>query len=355
MSLPSLVGKAQTVLGPIDSAELGVTLSHEHLLFDGSPLFMEPAAASDRGKAHQPVDWDILSWLRYHPLENIDNLSLLDEDLAVRELMHFVAAGGRTVVEQSCIGLARDPEGLRRISRLTGLNIIMGTGFYYYHPGWVTPAILAKSIDEMAEEIVRDITEGVGITGVKAGLIGEVGATWPVHEFEERSIRAAVKAQKQTGAPINIHPGRHPEGPGGAVRILLDAGADMTRVAISHIDGRLRTHESRVELTKLGCYLEYDFFGYEGHYPIFPGSVPIDIPSDTERIHEICALADAGYLNQVLISHDVAYKTKLVSYGGWGYAHISNYVVPMMLKRGVSQELIDTLLIENPRRFFSFV
>ncbi len=354
MSRPSLVGKAQTVLGPVDGTELGVTLAHEHILMDGSALYMEPAGASDRKNALLPVDWDVLSWLRYHPLESIDNLRLLDEEMMTRELLHFKAAGGQTIVEQSNIGLGRDARALARISRRTGLNIIMGSGYYYYTAATVPSALLATSIDEMADEIIRDITEGVDGTGIRAGLIGEVGTSWPIHEFEKKSLLATVKAQKATGAPVSIHPGRHPQGPAAAVQVLVDAGADMSRVAISHIDGRVRSHTERVELARLGCYLEYDFFGYEGHYPIFPGSVPIDLPNDTTRIYEICELMDAGFLEQVLISHDVAYKTKLVTYGGWGYAHISNYVVPMMLKRGIRQEVIDTIMVENPRRFFSF-
>jgi phosphotriesterase-related protein len=88
---------------------------------------------------------------------------------------------------------------------------------------------------------------------------------------------------------------------------------------------------------------------------VFPGADPIDLPNDTTRIYEIRDLMEAGYLDRILISHDIVCKTKLVRYGGWGYAHISNYVAPMMLRRGLGREVIDTIMIENPRRFFSFV
>ena len=353
MSIPELVGKAQTVLGPIDGNDMGVTLAHEHVLMDGSALYAEPVASSEKGKALKPVDWDILSWLRYHPFENVDNARLLDEDLMAAEVMHFKAAGGSTIVDQGNNGLGRDPAALARISRTTGLNIIMGSGYYTVNS--LKPDVLSKSVDEIADEIVRDITEGVGTIGIKAGLIGEIGASWPIHDFEKKSLLATVKAQKATGAPINVHPGRHAEGPMAAARILDEAGADMTRVAFSHIDGRIRTHDGRVPLAKMGCYIEYDLFGYEGHFPIFPGMPPIDLPNDTTRIYELMALADEGYLKQLFVSHDIVVKTKLVAYGGWGYAHISNYVVPMMLKRGITQDIIDTILIENPRRFYTFV
>jgi len=353
MTIPWLVGKAQTVLGPIDGAELGITLAHEHILMDGSALYTEPSASSEKGKAFKPVDWDVLSWLRYHPFENIDNLRLLDEETMTREVMHFKAAGGRTIVDQGNNGLGRDVNALARISRITGLNVIVGSG--YYTANSLNPAIFSKSVDEIADEIVKDVIEGVGMTGIKAGVIGEVGTSWPIHDFEKKSLLAAVKAQQSTGAPINVHPGRHPLGPTTAARILVDAGADMTRVAFSHIDGRVRTHEGRLELARLGCYLEYDLFGYEGHFPVFAGSDPIDLPNDTTRIYEIRDLMEAGYLDQVLISHDLVCKTKLVRYGGWGYAHISNYVVPMMLKRGIGRDVIDTIMIGNPRRLMSFI
>ncbi|TFH36740.1 MAG: hypothetical protein E4G93_01595 [Dehalococcoidia bacterium] len=353
MSIPWLVGKAQTLLGPIAGTDLGVTLAHEHILMDGSALYTEPSASSDKGNALKPVDWDVLSWLRYHPFENADNMRLLDEDTMTREVMHFKAAGGRTIVDQGNNGLGRDVKALARISRVTGLNVIMGSG--YYTANSLNPAVFSKSVDQIADEIVADITVGVGDTGMKAGLIGEIGTSYPVHEFEKKSLLAAVKAQKATGAPLNVHPGRHPLGPITAARILVDAGADMTRVAISHIDGRVRTHEGRLELARLGCYLEYDLFGYEGHFPVFAGSDPIDLPNDTTRINELRELIEDGYLDRILISHDIVCKNKLVRYGGWGYAHISNYVVPMMLKRGVTREVIDSIMIENPRRFYSFV
>ena len=353
MSEASLKGKAQTVLGAIEGQEIGVTLPHEHLLMDGSALYTEPAASADKGNAHKAVGWDILSWLRYHPFENADNLRLFDEEVATREVLHFKAAGGRTVADQGNNGLGRDANALVRISRVTGLNIIMGSG--YYTANSLDPQVFSMSVEEMADEIVRDITEGVGSTGIRSGLIGEIGCSWPMHEFEKKSLLAAAKAQKATGAPINVHPGRNPLGPITAARILDDAGADMSRVAFSHIDGRVRTHEGRVELARLGCYLEYDLFGWDGHFPSFYTTEYLDLPNDTARIYEMRALIDEGFLGQLFISHDIVCKTKLVCYGGWGYAHISNYVVPMMLKRGVGMDIIDTIMVQNPRLFYSFV
>jgi len=353
MSVVPLAGKAQTVLGVIEGQNIGVTLAHEHVLMDGSALYTEPSASAEKGNAHKPVDWDILSWLRYHPFENVDNLRLFDEEVATKEILRFKAAGGRTIVDQGNNGLGRDVNALARISRITRLNIITGSG--YYTANSLNPDVFSMSVDEIADEIVRDITEGVGTTGIRSGLIGEIGCSWPMHEFEKKSLLAAVKAQKATGAPINVHPGRNPLGPITAARVLDDAGADMSRVAFSHIDGRIRTHDGRMEIAKLGSYLEYDLFGLEGHFPSFYTPDYLDLPNDTTRIYELRDLMDAGFLGQLLISHDIVCKTKLVCYGGWGYAHIPNYVVPMMLKRGIGRDVIDTIMVQNPRRFFSFV
>lgn len=354
MALKELVGRAQGVLGPIEGEDLGITLPHEHLVVDAKALFCEPEGASDKGLAYQPVGWKNLSWLRYHPFENLDNLRLFDEQQTVDELALFQKAGGRTVVDFSNHGLGRDHKALARIARATGLNVIMGSG-YYTAPS-LSPEVLARSEEEMADEIVRDIAEGAEDTGIRAGIIGEVGCSWPLQEFERRSLRAAAKAQQQTGAAINVHPGRGGESCPEIVRVLDEAGADLSRVVLSHIDARVRDHAGRSSLARAGCYLEYDLWGWEGHFP--PYLTPdgfLDLPNDTQRIYEILQLADEGYLGQILISHDIVVKTKLVCYGGWGYAHISNYAAPMMLKRGVTPGQLNTLMVENPRRLLCFV
>ncbi len=165
----------------------------------------------DEDKAFRPVDWDVLNWLRYRPFENIDNPCLLDEDLMTREVLQLKAACRQTVVDQGNNGLGRDPQAPARISRITGLNIIMGSG--YYTATSLDPVVVfSKSVEEMAGEIARGITEGIGTTGSRAGLIGETGTSWPVHEFPKKSLLAAVQAQESTGAPVNVHAGRHPLG-----------------------------------------------------------------------------------------------------------------------------------------------
>ena len=353
MSIPGLVGKAQTVLGAIDVANLGITLPHEHLILDGKTIVTEPDGASERGLANNPVSLETLSWLRYNPYASVDNMQLLDEQVAISEAMLYKQAGGNTIVDLTGRGIGRDPKALARISRATGLNVIMGSGYHASpsHP----PDVASKSEEEITEEIVRDITVGIGDTGIRAGIIGEIGGSWPLLDVERKVMRAAARAQQRTGASLNIHPGRKKECPFEILEVLDSAGADLSRVIMSHMDARIRSHKERCKLAKTGCVIEYDLFGYEGHFPSYFTGDLLDLPNDTKRIYEILELIDEGYLNQVLISHDMCVKSRLVRYGGWGYAHISNYVVPMMLRRGMINEQINAIMVENPKRLLQFV
>ena len=199
-------GKVQTVLGLIDPSGMGVTLPHEHLMSDGTGWFVEPDDAFEKEMAHRPVSVDILWWLIYHKYTNLDDMICMDEREAIEEVTHFKHAGGTTVVEMSNIGLGRSPKSLARISRATGLNIIMGSG--YYIDSSLPAGMDAKSEDQITDEILRDLDEGVGDTGICAGFIGEIGLSWPMTPRERKSLRAAARAQKMSGANLNIHPGQ---------------------------------------------------------------------------------------------------------------------------------------------------
>ncbi|MFC1931076.1 phosphotriesterase [Chloroflexota bacterium] len=348
-------GKTQTVLGWIDGIDLGVTLPHEHLVCDVSSVYAEPSNATDKDMAHKPVNLETLNWLKYHPLESIDNLQLLDEQEAIDEAMLFKKAGGNTIVDQTNIGIGRDPKALARISRATGLNIIMGSGYYV---GPSHPSNMAtKTEEDITEEIVQDITSGVENTGIRAGIIGEIGCMWPLWENEKKVLRAAARAQHLTGAPLNIHLGRKREAAIEIIEILEKAGSDLSHTVMSHVDIRIHDHAERCKVAKKGCYLEYDVFGWEGQFPLSHYWEP-DLfyqPNDTRRIYEIMQLIDEGYIKQILISHDVCLKTWRACRGGKGYIHILNDIVPRMLKAGMTQEQIDTIMIENPQRMLCFV
>jgi len=350
MGIPELTGKVQTVLGPILPEELGVTLPHEHIVCDGTCWFVEPSDATAKAMAHHPVTLDILWWLRYHFFQNWDDLQLLDEQEGIDETLRFKYAGGNSIVELSNIGLGRNPMALARIGMATGLNVIMGSG--YYIAASHGPDMDAKTEEEIAEEIVRDITEGVGKTDIRAGIIGEIGASWPITKNELKSLRAAARAQRITGAPLNVHPGQHEGACMEIVRILEDAGADLTRTVLDHVDRAVREPQNRSQLAKTGCYLEYDLFGREGYYPMTERV--IDLPNDTQRVNEIMNLIDEGYLNQILISQDIWNKIQRCRYGGWGYAHILRNTVPVMRAKGLCQEMIHTIMVQNPKRLLAF-
>lgn len=346
-----LAGKAQTVLGPIATEDLGVTLPHEHLLSDTRIYFVEPTEPSQKLLAHQPISLENFSWVHRHILQNLDNLQMFDEEVAISEAMLFKRSGGNTIVECTTIGIGRDPLGLARIARATGLNIIMGAGYYIgqSHP----PDMDRRSEEEITEEIVRDITVGVGDTGVRAGIIGEIGCSWPLQDNERKVLRAAGRAQQLTGAPLTIHPGRNEAASLEIIDVLAHVGADLSRTIIEHIPSRVRDPGNRRKLAEEGCYLEYDLFG--GDTPGWELSDWVDAATDAQCITEIAQLISEGYLTHILISHDCGTKIRLSRYGGPGYAHILNNIVPLMRKRGYSEEQIHTILIDNPRRVLSFV
>ena len=347
-----LAGKVQTVLGPVDGDELGLTLPHEHLLLDLSVRFqLLDESMSTRIMSQKPVSFEIIGWLRFHLFENRDNLMLDDEERAIKEASLYKRAGGKTIVDVTNWGIGRDPHALTRISRATGLNIVMGTGYYTVDSG-CTAELRAKTEDEIVDDIVRDVTEGTD--GIRPGIIGEIGAdSWPLDPDEVKSLRATARAQRATGASVNIHPGRLEESPLQILQILDKAGADLSRVVISHQDRTAYSFESMQQMAKTGCYLEFDCFGLEGYYPRRYGV--FDIPNDAGRVNYIIRLIDQGHLNQILISTDMSMKAKLVSYGGPGYAHIPDNVIPWMRAKGMSEEIINTITVENPKRMLTFV
>jgi phosphotriesterase-related protein len=354
MKLEELTGKVQTVLGLIAPDSLGLTLVHEHLLSDDSAYFVEPTDACEKKMAHEPVSLDNLYWVKLHRLQSIDDMRLKDEQLAIKEAMIFKLAGGDTIVEVTTNGSSRDPLGLVRISRATGLNIVMGAGYYVAlsHP----PEVVTMTEEQITEKIIRDIMVGVDDTGVRAGIIGEIGTSLPLEESEEKVLRASAAAQRQTGAPLGIHPSRSEDIVMEIIKILDDAGADLSRTIIYHADHSFPqnlTLDTCRRIMDAGCYISYDCFGHPGIFPFLDGRY-IDAPSDMKRINDIIQYIEWGYLNQVLVSHDTAFKDSLTAYGGYGYAHILRNIVPILRSRDVSEEQINTILVENPKRVLPF-
>jgi phosphotriesterase-related protein len=345
-----LAGQVQTVLGAIAADAMGVTLAHEHLLIDFKVMFAEPAAAADRGRAWEPVSLANLGWVRQNFNANLDNLRLVDEQVARDEIGLFRDAGGRTVVDPTPVSLARDPAALARIARATGLNVVMGAGYYVAaaHP----PDMDARSVEDLARELVGDVTVGVGDTGVRSGLLGEIGCTWPWTDNEKKVVRAAVLAQRETGAPLMIHPGRHPRAPFEIAEFVDKTGGDLRRTIMCHICRTIADVREVVALARTGLWLEYDLFGLENSY--YPYNPSFDMPNDGGRMAHVLALLEAGHGDRLLLSHDIAYKTSLVKYGGYGYHHLLVNVVPRLRMKGVDDAGLRRLFVENPARAFAF-
>jgi phosphotriesterase-related protein len=345
-----LAGMIQTVLGPIPGERLGVTSTHEHLLVDLSGLQKVPVEASRRAKFYAPVTMDLLGSINFGGQTNLDNSRLLDIETAIGETTLFRRAGGDSIVEATSIGIGRDPQGLRQIARATGLNIVMGASYYVAaaHP----PDMDGRSEESLVDEIVRDIRDGVGQSGVRAGVIGEVGCSWPLTPNERKVLRASGRAQRRTGAPLLIHPGRDEGAPFEIVDVLRDVDADLSRTIIGHIERTLIQRASMKKLAESGCILEFDLFGREHSY--YKHSSSIDMINDAERLRLLAWLIGEGHGRQLVLAQDTAAKTHLVRYGGCGYGHILQNIVPRMRLRGIREEDIHTMLVETPARVLAF-
>ena len=344
------VGMAQTVLGPVSPQSLGKTSTHEHLLIDFVCMFREPKVASEIKLAYEPVDLTNLGWVRYDPFRNLDNLRLVDEQTIINEVGLFKRAGGGTIIDATTIGIGRDPLGLARISRATSVNVVMGAGYYVdaVHPDTMDE----KSVDMLADQIIEELTFGVEDTGIKAGIIGEIGCTWPLTANEKKVLIASSMAQKETGASILIHPGRNESAPFEILDLISGAGGDLSRVVMGHLDRTIHDLKKVVELAESGCYLEYDLFGWETSF--YPFS-DLDMPNDGQRINWVKNLVNMGYSGQVVLAQDIWGKHFLSRYGGYGYAHILNNIVPRMNESGISNKDLNKMLVGNPANILTIV
>ena len=299
-----------TVTGPIEDDQLGVTQPHEHLLIN--------------------LSGTVLVW----------NYSAFDDPtLAIDEIAAFKAAGGQSIVETTTIGIARDPRGLKRISEASGVNIVMGAGWYreITYPDYIA----RRSVDELADMLVRELTEGVDDTGIRPGVIGEIGTEIEyLSPAQERVFRAAARAQRQTGVAITTHCQRTARLGLEQVRILLDEGVPPDRIVIGH-EGDKRNVDYELKLLEHGVYVQFDHVGFK------------ELQPDEQRARNVKAVIDAGFLNRLLISQDVCLPHHLRWYGGIGYCYLLGTFVPMLRAIGVTQEQIDTLTIANPAAVLS--
>lgn len=340
---------AMTVQGAVDVTELGFTLPHEHIMFDSSVWVAEPADPWKLEISKRPVTMESVGELRRDPMICRDNLVLEDEDVALRELGMFRGAGGSTVVDVSSLGLRGDVERIRRLSERSGLNIIVATGCYVAQS--LPPHIARMDVDQLTEWMVSELTVGIDGTGIRAGIIGELGVSeGGLESVEEKVLRAAAAAQVQTGAPITIHNAIPHERQGFKVLHVLEAGgADLSRVVMGHMTQSVPDSAYHRAIADTGAVLEFDRFGAELYNDSWGGKNYCE-QRDAEVVVEIADLIGKGYGDRILMSHDVGFKVQLSSYGGLGYAHIPRRVVRYLTNLEVPEEAIHQMTVLNPAR-----
>lgn len=328
---------------------MGLTLSHEHVFIDGSTWRVEPDSP-DRERSQADPRMEDLWWFRQWPNTSGPNLVLDDTATAVTELNAFRSLGGQTVVDLTPgPELGRDPIRLREAAAATGMNIICGTGFYVQaaHPA----VVAAASAEELAGHMTTEILSGIGDSGIRAGVIGELGVSHPITAAERKVLEAGALSQRQTGAAISIHTAcDFPEAHSAVAvaEILEAAGADLSRVIMGHMDTAVGDPGYLLAVAEKGCVIEFDLFGNE----TFHSEYGFDIPGDSEKIRAVIMLIREGLAAQIVLSHDTAMKIQLTRYGGYGYGHLLRNIAPRLELAGVGPAEVDGLLRANPQRLF---
>jgi phosphotriesterase-related protein len=292
-----------------------------------------------------------LGALRRDPMRMKDNLLFSDPELMAAEALEFKKAGGGTIVDQSSVGTGRSPAAMRDLANLTGLRVVMGCGFYLH--GSLPAAVIEESETKLAEGVLKEIREGVGDTGIRPGIIGEIGMRPAIEEWERKSLRVAARAHRESGLPISVHIQAVPTIPGFADRpnglealdLLEKHGVPPDKIIIAHTDAKIHLDYLKAIMDR-GAYAEFDHIGKE----FYLDSADFIMDSDWQRVEALAELVGAGYEKRLLISHDFCFKMDLVAYGGWGYAHILRDIVPMMLRRGILRQAIQTIMVDNPAR-----
>jgi predicted metal-dependent phosphotriesterase family hydrolase len=306
----------QTVLGRVDPSELGWTLPHEHTAI---------------------ALWHIANRWDYWELRR-------DEPVIIEELAAFRAAGGGALVDLTLDGVGRDPGWLAGLARATGLHIVMGSGWYRGAHYPAETLVDRRSVESLADEIVRDATEGVGTSGIPAGIIGEIGTDKPwISAQEERVHRAAARAARRTGLAITTHAVQSTVGLD-QLTVFEAEGADLSRVVIGHADSNpsLNYHLAIVER---GATVEFDFLGMS--------FTALERHGEGRIVDNLRELLSRGHVERILLSQDVCHDSQLRRYGGNGYTYLAETFLPRLRSVGVSDAEIKTITVDNPRRLLT--
>lgn len=321
------MAQVETVRGPVDTGALGSTLMHEHV-FVLTPDLLE----------NYPRGWD--------EEERVED--------AVTRLRSLKEVGVDTIVDPTVVGLGRYIPRIQRINEQVDINIIAATGLYTYRDlpfplQQFGPGSALGGDEPMVELFVRDITEGIEGTSVKAAFlkcaVDEPGLTPGV----ERVLRAVGQAHRQTGAPITVHTNVHIRAGELVQRVLEEEGVDLTRVVIGH-SGDSTDLDYLKGMADKGSILGMDRFGIDAL-----------LPTD-QRVATVVALCEAGYADRMVLAQDAScyidwFPHEMISQAlpNWHYEHVHREVVPALRERGVTEEQIDAMLVGNPRRYFENV
>lgn len=325
------VSSLNTARGAIDIADLGVTLMHEHVFIMTTEIL-----------ENYPESWG--------------DGARREADAVVR-LNELKARGVDTIVDLTVLGLGRYLPRIARIAAATDLNIVVATGLYtyndvpmYFH--YRGPGTALDGPEIMTDMFVRDIEHGVATgpdqePGIKAAILkcatDEPGLTPGV----ERVLRAVAQAHRQTGVPISTH--THAETKRGLdqQRVFAEEGVDLSRVVIGHC-GDTTDLDYLTELIDAGSYLGMDRFGVDVYLPL------------EDRVATVATMCERGYADRMVLSHDASCyfdalpeATLPLVLPNWHYLHIHNDVIPALKARGVTEEQLTTMLVDNPRRIFS--
>jgi phosphotriesterase-related protein len=311
----------ETVRGPVETAELGITLMHEHV------FVMQPEALLNYGHV-----WGAGYW---------------DEDVRVRDAIEKLravrAAGIQTIVDPTAPGLGRNIPRIVRINAEVDLNIIVATGVYAFLE---LPNFLHyRSPEAIAELFVREIREGVDDTGVKAAFLKCAVEEHGVVGDIPRILDAIAIAAAETGAPVMVHTNAVAATGTLALEELTRRGVDPTRVVVAHA-GDSNDLDYLRAIGDAGAVLGFDRFNIPHFNP------------DVDRIRTLLALLGEGYGDRIHLSHDAAcFMDFMVGDPAFAdehpdYLHISRTIVPALLEHGVTESTIDELMVDNPRRFF---
>jgi phosphotriesterase-related protein len=316
----------QTVLGAVDCSQLGITLMHEHVFV---------------------LDAEIL---QNYPEEWGDEEKRVSD--AVDRLNELKSKGVDTIVDLTVIGLGRCIPRIRRVAERTKINIIVATGIYTYRDAplyfeFRGPGTPLGGPEPMVDMFVRDITEGIGGTGIRAGILKCATDKFGVTRDVERILRATAQAHRRTGVPISTHTHARKRVGLDQQRIFREEGVDLSRVVIGH-SGDTTDLDYLEELAANGSYIGMDRFGVD------------TILSFDDRVKTVAEMCRRGYAGKMVLSHDAACfnhwlpeRSMPVILPRWNYLHIYNDVIPALRQKGVTEEQLRTMLVENPRKIFA--